>query len=366
MIASMMATDFIPGLSIAISQNGQTVLAKGYGYAACATSSCASGTAVQADTPFEMGSVTKAFTAIGLMRILDDPALNTSNLGALDLNAPISQYLSDNPGFTPPQQWDNITLMQLLSMSSGIEDFGSDTLTWPQILDRVGMQPLLFSPGTGYCYSNPGFMVVGAVMQALTETAYAEFMQQQVFAPAAMNDTLIHTPDNAPSNLATGYAYDASTQTWTVPTPRPPLSSFSAGALISTAVDLGTFIGALQERALLNSATYDLMWTIVMLSDPSRPGTWGLGWDVTTVGSYQIFRKDGALPGVTAQISLYDDGTSQVGVAIASNENNVVGYVQLAAQIIGAVLETPVPDPGPGGNGCTPTPCFNCPTPTPT
>ncbi|MGH3056348.1 MAG: serine hydrolase domain-containing protein, partial [Gaiellaceae bacterium] len=336
-----------------------------YGYAQCATASCVSGTPVYANTPFELGSVTKSFTATALLRILDNPALNTSSLGALDLDAPISQYLSTDPNFTLPATWANITARQLLSMSAGIEDFASNTLAWPGILTHVGMQPLLFQPGTGYCYSNPSFLLLGAVIQQLTQTPYDQFMQQQVFAPAGMTTTLIHTPTNQPSDLATGYAYDASTQMWTVPTPRPPLSSFSAGAIISNAVDLGAFVAALQNRALLSTATYQLMWTDVALQDPSRAGDWGLGWEVATAAPYQVYRKDGGLPGITSQVSLYEAGAAKVGVAIASNEDGVKAYVPLAADIIAAVLVTPVPNPPGAGIGCTPTPCFNCPTPTP-
>ncbi len=366
LVANRMAAEFVPGLSVAVAQNGQTVLAKGYGYAQCATTSCTSGTAVHADTPFELGSVTKSFTAAGLLRILDNPALNTSTLGALNLDAPISQYLDSDPDFTLPATWSAITPRLLLSMSSGIEDFASDTLAWPEILTHVGMKPLLFQPGTGYCYSNPSFLLLGAVIQQLTQTPYDQFMQQQVFTPAAMTTTLIHTPTDQPSNLATGYAYDASAKMWTAPTPRPPLSSFSAGAIISNAVDLATFMAALQNRTLLSGATYQLMWTDVTLENPSRAGDWGLGWEVATAAPYAIYRKDGGLPGITSQVSLYEAGTAKIGVAIASNEDAVKGYVPLAVDIIDAVLaSTPVPNPNGAGLGCTPTPCFNCPTATP-
>ena len=219
------------------------------------------------------------------------------------------------------------------------------------------MKPLVFPPGTGYCYSNPGFLLVGAIIQQLAQTPYDQFMQQQVFVPAGMNDTLIHTPSNQPSTLATGYAYDASTQAWTVPMPRPPLSSFSAGAIISTAVDLGAFMSALQNRTLLTAATYELMWTDVMLQDPPRTGDWGLGWEVATAAPYAIYRKDGGLPGITSQVSIYDAGASQIAVAIASNEDSVKVYVPLAVSIIDAVLAgTPVPNPPAAGLGCTPTP----------
>ena len=82
LVQERMTADFIPGLSLAVAQNGQTVLAKGYGYAQCGTSSCTNGTPVYADTPFELGSVTKSFTTTGLLRILDNPALNNLRCSA--------------------------------------------------------------------------------------------------------------------------------------------------------------------------------------------------------------------------------------------------------------------------------------------
>jgi len=290
---------------------------------------------------------------------LEQPSVPTSTSTATATSTPTGD------DFTFSQTWADITTRQLLSMSSGIEDFGSNTLPWYQILTNVGRVPLVFSPGTNYCYSNPGFMTVGAIIQQLTTLAYSDYMQQYVFGPLNMPETVIHTPENAPSNLATGYTYDSTTMSWTVPASRSPLSSFSAGAIISTAVDLGTFISALQNRALLSPATYQLMWTDVTLQSPTRPSAWGLGWEVTLVGPYQIYRKDGALPGISAQLSLYDSGSTQIGVAIASNESMATGLVTLTADIVSAVLGTPVPNPPGPGDGCTPTPCFNCPTETP-
>jgi CubicO group peptidase (beta-lactamase class C family) len=346
LVATALSSMHVSGLSVGVAQDGKAVFAKGYGLA-----NIANDTPVCADTPFELGSVTKSFTAIGLLLILDNPGLNKSNLGTLDLESPISQYLSPNPEFTLPSAWENITTEQLLSMSSGIPDFGSNTLTWQQILDKIGKEPLLFTPGTGYCYSNPSFMVIGEIIQQLTETPYAEFMNEEVFTPLGMNDTIIHTPDNTPSDLATGYEFDEKTMTWNTPSPRPPTSSFSAGAIISTAVDLSTFLAALQQELLLKPSTYDLMWSVI-----NPVGEWGLGWQVSVTDQYMIYRKDGDLPGFGAQISLYQG--DKVYVAIASNEE--VPYVELAAQIVAAVIGAEkVPNPPGPGDGCIP------PTPTP-
>jgi CubicO group peptidase (beta-lactamase class C family) len=338
LVVNAMGAMHVPGLSVGVARDGEAVFAKGYGLA-----NIESNTPVCADTPFELGSVTKSFTAIGLLLILDNPRLNKSDLGPLDLEAPISQYLSPNPEFTLLSDWENITTEQLLSMSSGIPDFGSNTLTWQQILDKVGKEPLLFPPGNGYCYSNPSFMVIGEIIQQLTEMPYPEFMEEEVFTPLGMND-------NKPSNLATGYEFDEKTMTWSTPSLRPPTSSFSAGAIISTAVDLSTFLAALQQELLLKPSTYDLMWSVI-----NPVGEWGLGWQVSITDKYMIYRKDGDLPGFSSQISLYQG--DKVYVAIASNEK--VPYVDLAAQIVAAVIGAEVHNPPGPGDGCIP------PTPAP-
>lgn len=341
---------YVPGLSVAVAQDGKAVFAKGYGWA-----NIASNTAVCADTPFELGSVTKSFTTIGLLLILDNPGLNKSNLGPLDLKSPISQYLSPNPEFALPSAWENITTEQLLSMSSGIPDASSNTLRWQEILDMVGEDPLLFPPGTGYCYSNPSFMVIGEIIQQLTEMPYPEFMEEEVFIPLGMNDTIIHTRENTPIDLATGYKCDQSPSTCSTPDPRSPLSSFSAGAIISTAVDLITFLAALQQQLLLKPSTYDLMWSVI-----NPVGEWGLGWQVSVSDKYMIYRKDGALPGFSSQVSLYHG--DKVYVAIASNEtfDGETPYTELAAQIVAAVIGVDsIPNPPGPGDGCTP------PTPSP-
>lgn len=108
LITNEMNENHIRGLSVAIANDGEAVFAKGYGIAKAGTPT-STPTLVFADTPFELGSVTKSFTTVGLLLILDNPSLNKSNLGPLNLDSPISQYLSTNPEFPLPQTWENIT-----------------------------------------------------------------------------------------------------------------------------------------------------------------------------------------------------------------------------------------------------------------
>jgi CubicO group peptidase (beta-lactamase class C family) len=335
LINNHLTTNHVRGLSVAVVVNGRQVFTKGYGFADAEKKQ-----RVRGNTPFELGSVTKSFTAFALLRIYDDPTLiRKPGVNALDLNAPLSIYLSDNADFTLPHAWGDITPTQLLSMTSGIEDFASNTKPWREILHIVGRQPLVFSPGTGWCYSNPNFMILGELIQQLSGMDYADFMQTYVFRPLHLRDTLVHTSEDTPGRLAVGYQWTGTE--WITSPPRLPEASFSSGAIISTAFDLGKFLAALAKRKILQPATYDLMWTAVQL--PTRSSEWGLGWSVSVTPQHTVYRKDGAVPGYSAQLSIYEN--HGVSVAIASNANEVP-VEQLAAHIAAAVIGVQsVPNP---------------------
>jgi CubicO group peptidase (beta-lactamase class C family) len=335
LINDHLTTNHVRGLSVAVVVDGRRVFTQGYGFADAETKQ-----RVRGSTPFELGSVTKSFTAFALLRLYDDPTLiHKPGIDALDLDAPLSAYLSDTADFTLPPAWQDITPTQLLSMTSGIEDFASNTRPWQEILHIVGQRPLVFSPGTGWCYSNPNFMILGELIQQLSGMDYADFMRTYVFRPLHLSDTLVHTSENTPSRLAVGHHWTGTD--WIIPTPRLPEASFSSGAIISTAFDLGKFLAALAKRKILQPATYDLMWTAIQL--PTHSSDWGLGWGANVTPQYSIYRKDGAVPGYSAQLSIYEN--HGVSVAVASNANDVPAE-QLAAHIAAAVIGVQsVPNP---------------------
>src|SRR5690349_7567782 len=115
-------------------------------------------------------------------------------------------------------------------------------------------------------------MVLGGLLQQFTGQLYDQFMARELFAPLGLAHTIVHTPTNTPAGLAQGYAWNGA---WSTPQPRNPLSAFSAGAIITTPSDLGTWLAALITGRLLAPGTYDLMWSDVPL--PKGPSGWGLG-----------------------------------------------------------------------------------------
>lgn len=334
----------IAGLGVSVVQNGRVTLAKGYGLA-----DVAGNRAVDANTPFEIGSCTKSFTTFALMRIVDDPSLiKKPGIGKLDLDQPAASYLVGSPNITMPSEWSAITVRQLLSMTSGIPDGSSNSQPWQTVVADAAKKPLSFTPGTGYCYSNPGFMVIGEIIQQLTGSDYATFMANQVFGPLGMTNTFIHLPSNTPANLATGYLWNGTA--WAAQSPRSPLSSFSSGAVITTASDMATWLAALAGQKVLSASAYAQMWNPVLFPN-GKSSQWGLGWNVeiSTTPKYTIYRKDGGLPGYSAMMSIYvGDGVS---VGLITNESGIPSGL-IAAQIVAKVkglASVPNP-PGPASD----------------
>ncbi len=161
----------IPGISVAVVTDGQVALAQGYGLSNVKTRA-----SVEADTRFDIGSVTKTFTAIGVM-LLYQESQGTSH--PLDLNAPISEYLHNTPSFKLPRKWAGVTTMELLNMSSGIGN-GPSNQPWQAQVASIANAPLLFHPGTKTFYSDTNFDLLGELIQQWTGEKYGTFIQNQI------------------------------------------------------------------------------------------------------------------------------------------------------------------------------------------
>ena len=169
-----------PGISVAVVTDGQVALAQGYG-----VSNVATGSSVQAGTRFDIGSVTKTFTALGVLLLYQD-SQGTSR--PLDLNAPISEYLHNNKNFKLPARWSHITTMELLDMTSGIQNIGSAS-PWQAQVATIAKDPLLFTPGTESLYSNTNYYLLGELIEQWTGEKYGTFIQNQILEPLGMSRT---------------------------------------------------------------------------------------------------------------------------------------------------------------------------------
>lgn len=260
---------------------------KGYGLA-----DAERGVANVPGTRFRLASITKTFTATGILMLRER--------GKLSLEDPACGSLAECPA-----AWRAITIRHLLTHTSGIRDGASTreavaAATPAQLLARAQAQPLAFTPGERGLYSNAGYVALGLVIEKLSGVSYAEFVRTQIFQPLGMTRSGYEGGD-AVDGLAKGYqARDGKL----VPAAMHDMSNaYSAGALYSTAEDMLRWDDALAAGRLLPRRAMDEM------STPFRevlPGiSFGLGWGVTTIAGHAAVLHAGDVSGYSGAIARF-------------------------------------------------------------
>ena len=281
----------VPGLAVAVVQDGRLVKVGTYGY-----SDLELKTPVRRDTVFEVGALTKPFTAVGILKLAE--------AGRLSLDDKISSYLSN----TPPA-WSSITVRQLLNHTSGIKSFTdltnsfrlTDHLTQSQFLERVGSYPLEFPPGTRYLYGNTGFVLLGYLIENVTGTDYWEWMTHQIFRPLDLTDTSDRNPSRVVAHRAHGYEKNNAGALINRDTDLTDL--FSTGAMATSLNDLVLWDRALAEGKILSAKSRELMWTPTRLPD-GKLAHYGLGWGVATSGRPNVGHS-GYASGFSSSFQMY-------------------------------------------------------------
>jgi D-alanyl-D-alanine carboxypeptidase len=187
------------------------------------------------DEHVRIGSVTKAFVTTLLLRLAQE--------GRLSLDAPIGRYVAGVPG------GDVITLRQLANMTSGLADdfanpeFSFEYLTGetftPERLVQLGLAlPTLFPPGTAWSYSNTNTVLLGMVIEKVTEQPLAAALKQRVFAPLGLRGTSLPSFRTLPKPYAAGYTYQTLNERLGDATFNTPTATWAAGGIVSTVPDL--------------------------------------------------------------------------------------------------------------------------------
>jgi CubicO group peptidase (beta-lactamase class C family) len=296
-----MRAEKIPGLALAIVRDGRIVKAKGYGLANIELD-----VPVKPETIFQTGSVGKQFTATAVMMLVED--------GKIHLDDSIGKYL---PG--SPASWNNITVRNLLTHTSGVADYESDSLakkgaafinlrkdyTEDELFAKFGELPLDFQPGSKWRYSNSGYVLLGILIHKVTGQFYGDVLQERIFGPLGMTSTRIISEADIIPNRAAGYRLvngEIKNQDWV----SPSLNTTADGALYTNVIDMAKWDAALYTEKLLKKGSLDRMWSAVGLND-GKTAPYGFGWDVTEVNGHRLIEHGGAWQGFTTQISRYVD-----------------------------------------------------------
>jgi D-alanyl-D-alanine carboxypeptidase len=233
----------IPGLTLAVLQQGRLIKARGYGFANLELQVPATDSTV-----YEIGSLTKQFTAALLMMLVQE--------GRLSLNDPLSVYFPN-----APVSWKQITIRHLLTHTSGIrnhsamEDFPdiyNIKHERDELLNMFYELPMDFQPGETWSYDNTGYILLGYIIEDIGGKSYWELLQERIFRPLAMKDTRNTDPRPIIPNRASGYVWNGD-RFENQPT-LPPYTAFSAGALQSTVLDLARWELSLSSHTLLSES----------------------------------------------------------------------------------------------------------------
>lgn len=226
----------------------------------------------QTDTKFRIASITKQFTA---MLIVQLAAANK-----LDLHAPISTYL---PAY-PKKNGDQITIHHLLTHTSGTPEFDvfinyrdieRDRYHPEELMALFADQALEFTPGARFQYSNPGYVILGIIIEKITGKSYEQALQEKIFMPLEMNNTGYDHHITVLKNRASGYARTYLRGNY-INTNYVDMSiPYAAGSMYSTVEDLYLWDQALYTEKLLPKKYLDLLFEAYI---PARRRHYGYGW----------------------------------------------------------------------------------------
>jgi CubicO group peptidase (beta-lactamase class C family) len=275
-IKAQMQKRRIPGLQLAIVRDGKIIKTGNYGW-----SNLQDSIPVSDRTVFNINSITKAFVGVAVLQLAE--------AGKLNLSAPVSTYLTDLP-----EAWRAVTVLQLLSHTSGIPDVVDEeeaVLITPSLEEawkKVIAMPMDFKPGERFQYNQTNYLLLGQIIDKLSGVPFQEFITKEQLAKVGMPYTTRAgfgaTKDIVP-HAAQGYTYrqgKLSNMFFSFPAPLQTAAGMSA-----TAKEMAQWVVALQSQQLLKEkASLDVLWKPALLNNGKTGGFssqlngYAVGWPI--------------------------------------------------------------------------------------
>jgi CubicO group peptidase (beta-lactamase class C family) len=289
--------------SVLVAKNGTILLSKGYGFR-----NAADKVANTEQTIFQLGSITKQFTAAVILKLQEEKKLSVSDK--------LSKYF---PGYP---KGDSITIEQLLTHTSGIYSYTNDPnfmaneVTKPanreMMMALFRDKPFDFSPGTSWNYSNSGYSLLGYIIEAVTKKTYEKAVHKYIFTPLGMMHSGFDFTNLKNEKKATGYFKLDDKETASAPIVDSTVS-YSAGAIYSTTGDLYLWHNALQKNNILSKVQQDKAYTPVK-------NKYGYGWVIdSTEGKRRVSHGGGIHGFVTNFARVPEDNICIVLLSNASD-----------------------------------------------
>lgn len=304
-IDSLIQTEFKdkngPGGVFMVAKNGKPIYEKAFGKANLELD-----VNLSAESVFQIGSMTKQFTAIAILMLEEQGKLNVQN--------PISKYIPDYPA------GDKITIHHLLTHTSGIKDFtkmkslreiSNKEMSPKMMVDFFKNEPVDFAPGEKFEYNNSGYVVLGYLIELVSGVTYEDFIKENIFKKIGMNQSNYATDRQIIPQRAYGYhkkEYGYVNKTiinFSVP--------FSSGSLMSSVHDMLKWQNALNQYLLLKAENNQKAFNKYKLNS-GETFTYGYGWHIKEINGTPVREHGGSI-----------FGFKSMGVYIPSEDIYVIG-----------------------------------------
>lgn len=315
-VPELLAAHRVPALSLAIGVGDDLFEWAG------GTLNLATGVEATRDSVFQIGSVTKVFTATLVMQLVEE--------GLLDLDTSVREVI---PGFRVADETASaqITIRQLLSHTSGFEgDVFVDTGPGDDCLERyveiLAETPQLFPPGEMFSYNNAGFSTLGRVVEVLRDEPYDRVLRERLLDPLDLHHAAVNAAEAILHRTAVGHLEDdreviAPSTVWAMERSGSPAGS----VLAMSATDLLSFgrmhvrggIARDGARILSTASVAEMRRGQIALPDIDQGSGWGLGWELFDRGGREVIGHDGNTIGQSASLRLLPD--RDLTVALVAN-----------------------------------------------
>ncbi len=255
-----------PGATALVSKNGKVIYKKSIGLA-----KLESNTPMKADHIFRIGSLTKQFTAVAILQLMEQ--------GKLNLQDEITRFIPDYP-----TQGAKITIEHLLTHSSGIMNYTAMQdyqermaldLKPTEMINHFKNQPLRFAPGTRWEYSNSNYFLLGYIIEKISGKSYSEYIEKNLLKPAGMKKSLYASNEKLVKDKVEGYSKN---ETGFEIAPAISMTQpYAAGSILSTVEDLFKWNQALLANKLVKKESLEKAFTNYKLAN-GKLSDYGYGW----------------------------------------------------------------------------------------
>lgn len=280
-----------------------------------------------------IGSVTKQFAAAALLKLVDD--------GKVSLDDTLEKYLPDYPNAKA------ITIMQLLNHTAGVKSYTdiADIMNGPirrdvstaELIDTFKDKPIDFVPGADWAYNNSGYVLVGAVIEAVSGMSWDAYLSSALLVPAGLKHTQYGADDRVIAGMVQGYSKAAET---VVPAAFLSMTQpHAAGALVSSVDDLHRWNRALHGGTLLKAASYRAMITPI---GKAVDHDYGFGIGVSSLRGTPMLSHGGGIFGFSSHLLYLPD--EPLSVVVLQNSDSSRDAAVIAIKLGAYALGKPFPE----------------------